>query len=109
MGVLPGGRYSCAQVLMQRRLPFLVGRSLGQVCHIVQLAISQKKLLGYLRGAVVPYGRSQSKVKDQCARRQSPEAESRSGLADWETMRLFLRETFGNLKPGVDTIPLSNM
>lgn len=40
---LPGGRYSCAQALIARNLPFLSGRSLGQVCHIVQLAISQKK------------------------------------------------------------------
>jgi len=37
---LPGGRYSCAQVLQNRGLAFLQGRSLGQVCHIVQLAIS---------------------------------------------------------------------
>ena len=44
--VLPGGRYSCAQALVSRGLEFLSGRSLGQVCHIVQLAISQK-LLGF--------------------------------------------------------------
>lgn len=30
--VLPGGRYSCAQVLAARGLPFLEGRSLGEVC-----------------------------------------------------------------------------
>jgi len=42
--VLPGGRYSCAQALVSRGLDFLHKRSLGQVCHIVQLAISQKKL-----------------------------------------------------------------
>ena len=29
----------------------------------MQLAISQKKLLGYLNGAVVPYRRSQSMIK----------------------------------------------
>merc|ERR1719450_630616 len=70
--VLPGRRYSCAQALVARGLPFLQGRSLGQVSHIVQLAISQKKLLGYLNGAVVPYGRSQSMLKEQCAKRQRP-------------------------------------
>ena len=41
-----------------------------KACHIVQLAISQKKLLGYLNGSVVPYSRSQSMVirdfKDLC-------------------------------------------
>jgi hypothetical protein len=106
---LPGGRYSCALALRARCLPFFAGYTLGQVCHIVQLAISQKKLLGYLRGAVVPYGRSQSMVKDKCAQRQSPEVESKSGLADWENVRTFLREILGTLKPGVDSIPLSNM
>merc|ERR1719174_427825 len=64
---LPGGRYSCAQELQARDLAFLQGCSLGRVCHIVQLAISQKKLLGYLNGAVVPYAFSQSMVKEQCA------------------------------------------
>jgi hypothetical protein len=109
---LPGGRYSCAQALQARALHFLVGRSLGEVCHIVQLGISQKKLLGYLHGAVVPYDRSQSRLKDQCAERQRPctsEGADHGGLADWETMRKFLRETMSRLTPGIDTIPLSNM
>jgi hypothetical protein len=64
---LPGGRYSCAQTLQSRKLPFFAGRSLGQICHIVQLAISDKKLLGYCNGAVVPYGVSQSMIKEQSA------------------------------------------
>jgi hypothetical protein len=67
---LPGGRYSCAQTLQSRRLPFFEGRSLGQICHIVQLAISDKKLLGYCNGAVVPYGVSQSMVKERSAKQQ---------------------------------------
>ncbi|CAK9000050.1 unnamed protein product [Durusdinium trenchii] len=85
--VLPGGRYSCAQALVSRGLDFLKGRSLGQVCHIVQLAISQKKLLGYLNGAVVPYKRSQSMIKDL------PEK--------WELGK--------NCQPLRSTIPLSNV
>jgi hypothetical protein len=82
------------------------------VCHIVQLGISQKKLLGYLHGAVVPYGRSQSRLKDQCAVHQmacSGEGAVAGDLADWETMRTFLREIMSRLTPGVDSIPLSNM
>jgi hypothetical protein len=108
---LPGGRYSCALALQARGLPFLLGRSLGEVCHIVQLGISQKKLLGYLHGAVVPYGRSQSRLKDQCAVHQMAcTGEGAAGdLADWETMRNFLREIMSRLNPGVDSIPLSNM
>eukprot|EP00931_Biecheleriopsis_adriatica_P046043 TRINITY_DN26410_c0_g1_i1.p1 TRINITY_DN26410_c0_g1~~TRINITY_DN26410_c0_g1_i1.p1 ORF type:complete len:541 (+),score=106.54 TRINITY_DN26410_c0_g1_i1:52-1623(+) len=70
--VLPGGRYSCARALTSLNLRFLQGYSLGRVCHILQLAISQKKLLGYHAGAVVPYGRSQSMEKERCASHQQP-------------------------------------
>lgn len=69
---LPGGRYSCAQALIARNLPFLAGLSLGRVCHIVQLAISQKKVLGYLNGSVVPYKSSQSMMKERRAEQQLP-------------------------------------
>jgi len=111
--VLPGGRYSCAQALVSRGLKFLDGRTLGQVCHIVQLAISQKKLLGYLNGAVVPYGRSQSMVKERCAERQKPCTSTARGpgsdLADWEVVKNGLREILSNLGTGVTHIPLSNV
>lgn len=110
--VLPGGRYSCAQVLVQRRLPFLVGRSLGQVCHIVQLAISQKKLLGYLNGTVVPYSRSQSMVKEQSAECQRPcsgAARHKSAVASWDLMRQCLQQLMDNMGPGEHSLPLSNI
>eukprot|EP00933_Yihiella_yeosuensis_P009452 TRINITY_DN11536_c0_g1_i1.p1 TRINITY_DN11536_c0_g1~~TRINITY_DN11536_c0_g1_i1.p1 ORF type:complete len:717 (+),score=171.82 TRINITY_DN11536_c0_g1_i1:97-2247(+) len=112
--VLPGGRYSCAQALISRGLPFLIGRTLGQVCHIVQLAISQKKLLGYLNGAVVPYGRSQSMIKERCAERQRPctntvRGTGSSDLADWAAVVKGLKEILSNLGPGVPSIPLSNV
>jgi hypothetical protein len=109
--VLPGGRYSCAQALVARGLPFLQGRSLGQVSHIVQLAISQKKLLGYLNGAVVPYGRSQSMLKEQCAKRQRPCASSSrsgSGLATMDMVRTLIQEVIRKLPPS-GSVPLSNM
>jgi len=64
---LPGGRYACAQTLKSRNLQCFEGRSLGQLCHIVQLAISEKKLLGYLNGTVVTYDRSQSMIKETLA------------------------------------------
>ncbi|CAK9026537.1 NEDD4-binding protein 2-like 1 [Durusdinium trenchii] len=87
--VLPGGRYSCAQALVSRGLDFLKGRSLGQVCHIVQLAISQKKLLGYLNGAVVPYKRSQSMIKERCAEKQRPCTNTTSTIPLSNVKRLF--------------------
>lgn len=110
--VLPGGRYSCAQVLAARQLPFLAGHSLGQICHIVQLAISQKKLLGYLNGAVVPYSRSQSMVKERCAERQRPctsTARGTSTLANWDAVHACLSEIISSMTPGTESIPLSNM
>lgn len=98
--ILPGGRYSCAQVLMGRHLGFLVGRSFGQVCHIVQLAISRKKLLGYQNGMVVPYGFSQSMVKEKCAERQRPctgATKGRNELATWDTLRECLMKLVGGV------------
>merc|ERR1711920_611664 len=69
---IPGGRYVCARVLMGRQLPFLRGQSLGQICHMVQIAISQRRLLGYREGCLVPYRHSEAWVTEQCALAQSP-------------------------------------
>jgi len=106
---LAGGRYSCAQDLVAKRLPFLAGLSLGQVCHLVQLAISQKTLLGYFDGAVVPYWRSQSMLKQRCAEREcaSGTTAKGAGLGTWDMLRSFLEGSLGGLDPG-EFIPLSN-
>merc|ERR1719512_169483 len=69
---LPSGRYACARLLMSRRLPFLQGYSLGQICHIVQLAFSQRRLLRYRDGYLCPYKQSEQWVKEQCAVAQAP-------------------------------------
>lgn len=118
---LPGGRYSCAQVLESRDLPFLQGRSLGDVCHVVQLAISKKKLLGYLNGAIVPYRSSQSMIKEQCAKRAQPCAiptqssgDKQLAMADLETARHCMRALLDNAAAlandgSVGTVPLSNV
>lgn len=79
---LPGGRYACARTLNALQLPFLAGLSLGRICHIVQLAISQKKIFGYMDGAVVPYARSQSMMKEQCALNGQPTMSSSKGQND---------------------------
>jgi len=49
-----GGRYGMARELMQRNLDFLKGHSLGEVCHIVQLAIQTRKLIVYHRKMLKP-------------------------------------------------------
>lgn len=117
---LPGGRYSCAQALMARNLPFLADRSLGQVCHIVQLAISQKKILGYFNGAVVPYSRSQSMVKEHCAvwKVSCSSAQSQPNAAapplppaNWDVARACLKEILesASTAQGPGMVPLSNV
>jgi len=49
-----GGRYGMARELMQRNLPFLAPYSLGEVCHIVQLAIQHRRLIVYHRKMLKP-------------------------------------------------------
>lgn len=49
-----GGRYGMARELMQRNLAFLAEQTLGEVCHIVQLAIQHRKLIVYHRKMLKP-------------------------------------------------------
>ena len=112
----PGGRYACARELARRGLPFLVGASLGQICHIVQLAISQKRLLGYLGGQfgsqLVPYRHSDEWVKEQHAYHQQPVCRPKKGASDlpvasWEDARRCMSELLHsecNPEPGVATL-----
>eukprot|EP00933_Yihiella_yeosuensis_P015613 TRINITY_DN13568_c0_g1_i1.p1 TRINITY_DN13568_c0_g1~~TRINITY_DN13568_c0_g1_i1.p1 ORF type:complete len:724 (+),score=129.90 TRINITY_DN13568_c0_g1_i1:221-2392(+) len=121
--VLPGGRYSCAQALLLREIPFLEGFTLGKVCHMVQVAIAKHKILGYCNGAVVPYSRSQSRVKEECANSGRPCLNGETGdsaksgtalpLATLDVARQHLREILENAavpdEPGPSMIPLSNV
>lgn len=111
--VLPGGRYSCAQTLISRSLPFLSGLTLGHVCHIVQLAISQKRILGYLHGTVVPYGRSQSKIKDAAAEHGAQVKNSSFGkavmkLADWKLLLEGMQDILADVN-STGIVPLSTI
>jgi len=65
--LLPGNRYACAQALVCRKPKFLSNYTLGQACHMVEIAISRRKLLGYRGNAIVPYGHSLLMRKEQCA------------------------------------------
>merc|ERR1712070_392287 len=64
---LPSSRYACARELQARQLPFLAGLTLGRLRHVVQLAVSQKGILGYRDGALVPYTMSTCFLKKQQA------------------------------------------
>lgn len=112
--VLPGGRYACAQTLASRGLEFLCGHTLGQICHFVQIAISQRRVLGYLNGGVTSYSRSHSCTKDQAAESRSSCAQA-AGVSDlevatWVVARRCLKIIMGDaLKNQSNQVPLSNI
>lgn len=89
---LPGGRYACARVLASRSLSFLEGYSLGQICHVVQLAISQRRLLGYRGGCLCPYKHSEGWVKEQCAVAQAPTGQESCLVVSWEEAPALLQQ-----------------
>jgi hypothetical protein len=105
---LPGGRYVCAKALMARGLLFLAGLSLGRICHIVQLALTEKRILGYFSQSVVPYGRSQSMRKEAAAKTQQPcSGATPMTLATMDAARAVLREILDAAPNG--EVPLSNI
>lgn len=109
-GSLPGGRYGCAVALWKSGLPCLAGRSLGQVCHIVQLAMAEKRLLGYLDGVIAPYMRSQSMLKDAAAEHGVHNSSQQLPLATWAAARSCLVEILASaVRKGKHEVPLSNL
>lgn len=108
---LPGGRYSCAQALLDSELPLLSGRALGEVCHIVQLALTGRKLLGYLDGAIVPYSCSNSCAKDAAAEMGVGSGGNRTlPLASWEATHDCLVEILkGAVRKHRRSVPISTL
>jgi hypothetical protein len=104
---LPGGRYACALALKEAKLPLLSSRSLGQICHVVQLALSTRKLLGYSSGAIVPYSNSQSMVKERCAKNRAPCSQAPMIVATWEVARAYLWQLLQSEESG--QLPLPNV
>jgi len=108
---LPGGRYACAQLLAEKQLPILKDRSLGEICHIIELAISRHKLLGYFDGCVVPYSCSEAGQKECCAQWMQPSCTSKRALPQfpivgWEQARACLCEI---LEASGGAVPLPNV
>jgi len=118
---LPRGRYASARELMSRCLPFLMGFALGNICHFVQIAISKRKLLGYVDGGIVPYAHSTSMVKSCYAQDRLPfpapstttnrrASQPKLEVADWETARARLHEILGRAaERGSGLVQLSNV
>jgi len=103
----PGGRYECAKSLVALGLPFLAPYSLAQVCHIVQLAMTQRKILGYRNGAIVPYTRSQTRMKEQCAEHNRLCKKAKMPLATWDVLQQCLWSVLP--KWAAEGYPLSNV
>mmetsp|Transcript_72683 Transcript_72683/g.144076 ORF Transcript_72683/g.144076 Transcript_72683/m.144076 type:complete len:685 (+) Transcript_72683:16-2070(+) len=116
---LPGGRYASAQALMGRDLPFLAGCTLGRVCHFMQVALTNRRILGYADGAVVPFNCSALMVRSVRARQQLPHKGSAPArdakdaphaYASWEVARQKLREILESARlRGDEQVPLSNV
>lgn len=83
-----GGRYSCARSLTALNLPCLSGFSLGQISHFVHLALTQKRLLGYSKGCIVPYRFSDTMLKEEKAKQHCPcSAAGPMHAVSWELAR----------------------
>jgi hypothetical protein len=115
---LPGGRYACAKELKDRNLYFLQGRPLGQICHIVQLAISQKHLLGHTDMGLVPYRLSHTAKKHASAKMQKavPTRGNRPVATMDDVVRIMQVEmqkawiqAQSSIPPQEPSIPLSNI
>jgi len=105
-----GGRYMYAQKLHACNLDFLKGMSLGKVCHFVQISMAHRKLLGYCNGSIVPYCRSQTKVKVQCAEQRSLCRAARMPLATWDSLQFSLVKLLDDQRTsGQAGLPLSNV
>jgi len=102
---LSGGRCAAAESL--RILPDLAGFSLGRLCHIVELALNERKLLGYNDGAIVPYRFSERARKEQSILLQKPSADSRMQVATLEVARTCLQLLLQESPSG--TLPLPNV
>lgn len=61
----PSSRYEFAK-WMRARLHCLAEYSLGHICHLVQLCIVKKELLGYRLGHLAPY-----QLSDECKKKSS--------------------------------------
>jgi hypothetical protein len=112
---LPGSRYNSARALKARSLPCLQNLSLGEVCHVLALAVSHKKILGHSKGHIVPYARSENGRKTFCAGMELPVNGGKllsSGLtvATWEQLSQGLQELLvDSLDKGASGIPIPNV
>jgi len=112
---LPGGRYACAHELLRRGVPCLLGRSLGQVCHIVQVAIGRRRILGHLQSDLVPFRHSEEWAREHAALHRQPaasrqrQAEPHLPVATFDDVRTGLTRLLHGDKKGPRSFTLGNL
>jgi len=102
-----GGRTAATEALRSQNLHFFDEFSLGRLCHIVELALSQRSILGYKNGAIVPYQLSERALKEQNALQQQPCAASQKEVATLEMARACLQQLLQESPSG--SLPLPNV
>eukprot|EP00451_Oxyrrhis_marina_P004058 CAMPEP_0204275862 /NCGR_PEP_ID=MMETSP0468-20130131/26866_1 /ASSEMBLY_ACC=CAM_ASM_000383 /TAXON_ID=2969 /ORGANISM="Oxyrrhis marina" /LENGTH=301 /DNA_ID=CAMNT_0051252317 /DNA_START=29 /DNA_END=931 /DNA_ORIENTATION=- len=81
-----GGRYGAAVALHKRRLRFLQSYTLGEVVHIVQLAMGGRQLLGYSKGKeITTWENSVAAAKKRAAQKMDPAGDV--NIASWQQLR----------------------
>lgn len=90
----PGSRYEFSKWI-QTQVRCLKGYSLGRVCHMTQLGIQKRQLLGYRQGSMVPYTLSDDykKFKNAMLRRPGPGQLTSGGdcITSWDEVGALLR------------------
>jgi hypothetical protein len=107
---LPGGRYAAARELIRQGLAFLEGLSLAEVCHVVHLATTKRRVFGYRDSTLVNFEFSSDRIKAECASAQAPTGKESLPAASWEQARSCLR-TMVNSPPASEPagITISNV
>jgi hypothetical protein len=103
-----GGRSAAAEALRDLQLECFAGLSLGRLSHIIELGLTEKKLLGYKNGAIVVYKMSERALKEQSATQQQPCAVSNNmQVATLEMARAGLKQLLQEAPSG--SLPLPNV
>lgn len=93
-----GPRFSSRYILaraVRDHIPGLQAYKLGEVCHIIQLAVRVHNLLGYRNGLIVPFEQSIDNAKLNCAESlqpTGPDLTSGSWVTSWDEFREQLKE-----------------
>lgn len=98
-----GGRYGMARDLMAKNLEFLAPYTLGEVCHIVQLAIQKRKLIAYHKKMLKPMNQSTQMPVNGSNGGEKPEGEEISDMDE------LIKALFKTLKRHPDGLRLDRM